>query len=342
VVVRHPRTAAVVGEEHPATEIGPPITLPALARAIDAATLCPVPGTEVAQGKGAPATGIVDAHGPAFHALIAEDVEVNQNIVRVMLDMLGGTATLCSDGRQAVAAFGAEDFDVVFMDCQMPELDGFEATAAMREREQGASKRPVPIIALTAGGAASERKKALRTGMTDYITKPFTIEQIRAVLEKHVALRRPLNPPDTAQEPPSAGDGNGGDGNGGGEDTRVAWETLGGIIAVEVETGGDLLPSLLAGYADQARDKAQALAAAAARGDREALRSVAHALKSMSASLGAEAIRRRFEDVERRHGSIDLDEALHLAEQLPARVDEFLAAARRFHREKRGSAQGQR
>jgi CheY-like chemotaxis protein len=97
-----------------------------------------------------------------------------------------------------LAAFRAGDFDLVLMDCQMPEMDGFEATAAIRTHEAGCPRirgngvaARVPVVALTANAMAGDRERCIAAGMDDYLAKPFTQEQLRAVLQGRLEGLRP-------------------------------------------------------------------------------------------------------------------------------------------------------
>jgi len=110
--------------------------------------------------------------------LVAEDNPVNQMVIRAMLRKLGIEATLVADGRQAVDAVAATPFDLVLMDCQMPVMDGFEATQIIRS---GSESRPV-IVAVTANAMAGDAERCRAAGMDDYISKPISVRELRRVL----------------------------------------------------------------------------------------------------------------------------------------------------------------
>jgi CheY-like chemotaxis protein len=118
--------------------------------------------------------------------LLAEDNAVNQKIASRFLEKEGHHVTLASHGRQALAALDRENFDVVLMDVQMPEMDGFEATAIIRARERGTGKR-LPIIAMTAHAMKGDRERCLAAGMDDYIAKPITAPALIELLDKFSA-----------------------------------------------------------------------------------------------------------------------------------------------------------
>jgi PAS domain S-box-containing protein len=117
-----------------------------------------------------------------WNVLLAEDNPVNQRLAVRILEKHGCSVTIASDGREALRRYEQQVFDVVLMDVQMPEMDGFEATASIRERERQTG-RHVPIIALTAHAMASDRELCLRAGMDDYITKPIQPKDLKKRLD---------------------------------------------------------------------------------------------------------------------------------------------------------------
>jgi signal transduction histidine kinase/ActR/RegA family two-component response regulator len=119
--------------------------------------------------------------------LVAEDNPVNQKVLMRLLERLGCRVTIAQDGEQAVEKVSREVFDAVFMDCQMPRMDGYEATR--RIREMGGPMLQVPIVALTAHAMESDRLRCLQAGMDDYVTKPVSLESLRAALEKAATVR---------------------------------------------------------------------------------------------------------------------------------------------------------
>jgi len=117
-----------------------------------------------------------------LRVLLAEDNAVNQKIASRFLEKEGHHVTLAADGRQALAALDRQNFDVVLMDVQMPEMDGFEATAIIRARERDTGKR-LPIIAMTAHAMKGDRERCLAAGMDSYIAKPITAPGLIEILE---------------------------------------------------------------------------------------------------------------------------------------------------------------
>jgi len=120
----------------------------------------------------------------AGHILVAEDNAVNQRLALRVIEKLGHTAEVAVDGRQAVEAVRSRHFDLVLMDCQMPEMDGFQATTAIRGLPAAAAR--LPIIAMTATASEEERQRCLAIGMDDFIGKPVRVPELTAMLEKWV------------------------------------------------------------------------------------------------------------------------------------------------------------
>jgi CheY-like chemotaxis protein len=116
--------------------------------------------------------------------LMAEDNVVSQRVTSLLLQRLGYHVDVVSDGREAVDSFRAVDYHLVLMDCQMPNMDGFAATEAIRGLER--ERRHTPIIALTASALKGERERCLAAGMDDYLTKPITPEALVGALQTWV------------------------------------------------------------------------------------------------------------------------------------------------------------
>ncbi len=232
---------------------------------------------------------------PPLHAdvLVVDDQAINCEIASAMLKNFGCRVEIAVNGREGAAAAAARRFDLILMDCQMPEMDGFEATAAIRRAEAGGSSR-VPIIALTANAVAGDRDRCLAAGMDDYLSKPFNGVDLHARMAAW--LRRPaaaIADAATADEPAAAG-----------VVAAAAAAPASGVAATAQapviddatldmirSIGGDkLLARMIALFRDDSPALLGSLRQALAGRDPAAVASAAHALKSVSLNLGAVAL----------------------------------------------------
>jgi CheY-like chemotaxis protein len=126
--------------------------------------------------------------GTGGRILVAEDNAINRLVTARLLEALGYATQTAEDGRQAVAAVAHGGFDLVLMDCHMPEIDGFAATEMIRqhEQEEGADGRRTPIVALTADALAGDAERCRAAGMDDYVAKPVTAERLEAVVGRWI------------------------------------------------------------------------------------------------------------------------------------------------------------
>jgi CheY-like chemotaxis protein len=135
------------------------------------------------KGNGKPAE--VPQNGGSLRILMAEDNAINQRVGKLILQRAGYNIDLVADGNEALEAHRAHPYDVILMDCQMPTMDGFEASRQIRQLDQ-----PQPIIiAVTANALVGERERCLNAGMDDYLSKPFQADQLVAVVRKWVETR---------------------------------------------------------------------------------------------------------------------------------------------------------
>jgi CheY-like chemotaxis protein len=129
------------------------------------------------------------ASGEGLTVLVVDDNVVNQKLAAKILQKLGHSVDIVKNGREAVDSVGSKGYDIVFMDCQMPEMDGYTATRTIRGSEDGGKR--LPIVAMTANAMKGDRENCLDAGMDDYITKPFKSadfeKAIRTWVESHTA-----------------------------------------------------------------------------------------------------------------------------------------------------------
>jgi len=119
-----------------------------------------------------------------FRVLLVEDNEVNKKVASAMLNRLGLPHDIASDGEQAIAASQNQDYQLILMDCQMPRLNGYEATAEIRRREATEKRVPVPIVALTANSMEGDKARCLEAGMNDFLSKPINPRLLASVLQQ--------------------------------------------------------------------------------------------------------------------------------------------------------------
>jgi len=143
--------------------------------------VAPAPATAAAQRGLSGDRGVPD--GPKLQVLVAEDNPVNQRVAQRVLEKAGHTVTVVDNGRKAVEEFDRRHFDLVLMDVQMPEMDGLEATDAIREREDWSARR-TPIVALTAHAMSGDRERCLEHGMDGYVQKPIDAAELLATIAR--------------------------------------------------------------------------------------------------------------------------------------------------------------
>ena len=223
--------------------------------------------------------------------LIAEDVETNQRIAREMLQLLDMEVDIAANGAEAVEMYKSNAYTLIFMDCQMPVMDGFAATRAIRSIEKRDGIPPIPIVALTAGFNREDKDRCTDAGMDDYLTKPFSMSELSGAIRKFdkrmgdqklksVYVEQKIDPIKIEQKTKEIVDGD-----------IFSMRAINNIREVEAQTGKPLLPSILAGFETQMKDKMIEISVHLQAGDSENLYRTAHAIKSMSANIGAERVR---------------------------------------------------
>ena len=123
-------------------------------------------------------------HYPTARVLLAEDNSINQMVATRILRKFDISCELASNGKESVELACATPFDLVLMDCQMPEMDGYEATCFIRQFEEGSGRARVPIVALTANAMSGDEERCLAAGMDGYLSKPIDLGQLAQVLDR--------------------------------------------------------------------------------------------------------------------------------------------------------------
>ena len=132
----------------------------------------------------APAPQLLSPGQPRLRVLLAEDNHINQLVALKILQSLGYQADVVNDGREALCALEKAPYDLILLDCQMPEMDGFETTRRIRSGEAGTRNTRVPIVALTANAMVSDRQECLLAGMDDYVSKPIDVSELAAAMKR--------------------------------------------------------------------------------------------------------------------------------------------------------------
>jgi signal transduction histidine kinase/CheY-like chemotaxis protein len=232
----------------------------------------------------------------SWRILLVEDNPVNQHVAVRTLERMGHVVTVVSNGRAAVEHWQQGQYDVILMDIQMPELDGFEATKLIRQLEANRACR-TPIIAMTAHAMKGDRERCLAAGMDDYVAKPVRREELEAALDR-VLAQTPMvveTPHPVATPSPLL-------------DRAAALERLGGDAA--------LLAELVSLFQQDAPRLLSDLHAALNQQDAEALRRAAHSLKGAAAYIGATAISETAYRLERLAANGQLAEASRTLQEL--------------------------
>jgi len=250
--------------------------------------------------------------------LVAEDNAINQRVAVRILEKLGYYADAVANGQEAVEALAHLPYDLVLMDCHMPEMDGYAATREIRQQEAGEG-RHVPIIALTANALPGEEEICRAAGMDGYLAKPIRPQQLSAALEHWIARSSPSSPRGAGAAGPEPG-------------ASTATASPGAVDPAALEAlralvGGDepeLLAELIGLFLRDAPARLTALSAAVEGGDARTVEEVAHSLKGSCCQIGAGEMARLCAALEAAGAATDLSAAPRL---LPALSAEFVRVA---------------
>ena len=226
-------------------------------------------------------TGLGERKKIEARVLLVEDNSVNQEVTLGLLTALGCHAVAVGNGQEALDAIAREPYDLVLMDCQMPVLDGYEATRILRVRERESGGEHLTVVALTANALPGDSDRCLNAGMDDYLSKPFTIQRLHETLAKWItgdgkpdvgrSVEAPLTTSDAAQD----------------QTSPINPAVLEGIRVLDDNGGQGLLGKVLSLYLSDSPKLMEGILSAMERGDGESLGRAAHTLKSSSANVGA-------------------------------------------------------
>jgi CheY-like chemotaxis protein len=210
--------------------------------------------------------------------LVVEDQSLNREVAEGMLAAIGVGSDTAADGREALEKLARERFDAVLMDCEMPVMDGFATTRALREREAGGPR--LPVIALTADGTHAGRTACLAAGMDDYLAKPVTREALHATLRRWLSAPdgavavRATGPEDAAEDGPVA-------------ETLLDHATLDALRALPARGERDMLSHVAESYLADSQRLLAAIERALGAGQAVELARAAHAWRSCNGHIGA-------------------------------------------------------
>ena len=233
--------------------------------------------------------------------LLAEDNVINQKVAQQMMKTLGYKADVVADGREALRALEMIDYDLVLMDCQMPEMNGFEATMAIRDPASKVRNHKVPIIAMTANAMKGDRELCISVGMDDYLTKPVKKEELSAVLEK---WQKPVDQKDSPLQ---------------GESKSVSPGTIlfdKAQLLDNFDGDEDFAKGILEDAVKEIPNDVEELIVLCGGEDLQAIRILAHTIKGMAANLCTPALWELSANIETAAKASDLASARKLVPEL--------------------------
>ena len=271
-------------------------------------------------------TGLKDGNGQqkqdittfpdSIQVLMAEDNVVNQKVAISMLKKIGiQHIDVARDGREAVSMNSTHTYDLILMDCQMPQMSGYEATGVIRRQEREQQLPPIPIIAMTANAMAEDREKCLAAGMDGYLSKPVKTQELQTTLAQWLIYD---TLPQTADNSIAGGE-------------VVEQSTQYPLIDQQVlaalkELMEEEFPALINSYIEDAPKLLADILSSSKEADREILVRAAHTLKSSSNNLGATKLAMIAEAIEKQSQDNKLSVAATLIPSLQAALDETIEA----------------
>lgn len=261
----------------------------------------------------------------SLRILLVEDNITNQKVALGILQKLGYRAEAVANGKEALASLQREPYDLVLMDCQMPEMDGYEATRLIREPSTGVLNPRVPVIAMTANALAGDRAKCVEAGMDDYVAKPVRAQDLEAVIakwaktgrdaqEKTLGLPSPLPVPPAFDPLP--------------EKQKVAPVFDREALLERLMGDQELAEAILCSFIQETPRQIHSLRSALEQGDAQAVRRWAHTIKGAAGNVGAMLLREKALCLEEEAKAGALEKARELLEAMEASWQAFLEASR--------------
>ena len=236
--------------------------------------------------------------------LIAEDNMVNQKVAAKMVERLGYQADVVANGLEALEALSRIPYAAVLMDVQMPEMDGYAATAEIRRREGESNGRRTPIIAMTANAMQGDREKSIEEGMDDYISKPVKTEELEAVLKRWVLRPESAATVSEAGSEPQA------------PKDPIDRSILASLRELQGEDEPDIVAELAQMFVEEVPLRLAELREAVEVGDASSVERIAHTLKGSTGSMGAVRMETICSGLEEMGRSEELAGALELISRL--------------------------
>jgi signal transduction histidine kinase/HPt (histidine-containing phosphotransfer) domain-containing protein/FixJ family two-component response regulator len=254
-------------------------------------------------GAGASVTGV--------RILLAEDNAINQRVAQSMLGKLGYRADVAANGLEAIRALELIDYDLVLMDCQMPEMDGFTATAMIRDAGSRVLNHAVPIIAMTANAMKGDRELCLGAGMNDYLTKPVKKEALAEVLDAWLRAGCSKEPParENGDEKP---------------DAHLLFDEA--VLLQRLDNDRDFVRMILGETVKELPKLLEGLQTLCMGDDNGAIRRQAHTMSGMAANISTPQLRKICQKIETAAKDGDLESARNMLPELERTVQMTLAA----------------
>jgi len=247
------------------------------------------------------AHSIADKKKHSMRILLVEDNITNQKVALAILAKFGWSAHAVANGLEALESLGHVPYDLVLMDCQMPEMDGYEATRRIRSPESAVRNHEIPIIAMTANAMQGDRQKCLAAGMNDHIAKPVNPQELMRVIEKWFLK---TDSPNADQSSPALPQ----------QKENQVFDKKG--LFERLMQDEELIKDIIEGFLEEVPGQIAALSEALEKKDADLIRRQAHTLKGASASIGASAMQETAYQVELAAKAETLDKAYGLIHEL--------------------------